>query len=124
QMHYTLSGAYAYGGAIGGGVGGTGPSARAQDAFDVFAPGEWGPTVTDERHRLVAFGVFDLPYGIQLSPVFQVASARPYNLTAGTDLNRAGLNNDRYIDPGPGEQVSVNSQRGDPTTLLDLRATK
>ena len=124
QVHYTLSGAYAYGGVIGGGVGGTGPSARAQDAFNIFAPGEWGPTSTDERHRVVAFGVFDLPYGIQFSPVFQAVSARPYTLTAGTDLNRDGLNNDRYIDPATGQQVSVNSQRGDPTTLLDLRATK
>jgi len=124
QVHYTLAGAYAYGGVIGGTVGATGPSARAQDSFNIFGPGEWGPTSTDERHRLVAFGVFDLPYNIQFSPVFQAVSARPYTLTAGTDLNRDGLNNDRYVDPATGQQVSVNSQRGDPTTLLDLRVTK
>ena len=68
----------------------------AQDAFDPLADGEWGPTGSDERHRVVATGVFELPYGIQLSPVFQAASARPYNLTAGTRPERAtGTNNDR-----------------------------
>ena len=89
-----------------------------------MADGEWGPTGTDERHRVVAMGVFELPYGIQLSPVFQAASARPYTLTAGADLNADGTNNDRYIDPATGKQVSVNSARGDNTLLLDLRTTK
>ena len=120
QAHYTLAGAYAYGGSTGNRSGAQAP----QDAFAPLAPGEWGPTVTDERHRLVATGVFDLAYGIQLSPVFQAASARPYTLTAGSDLNADGTNNDRYIDPANGQQVSVNSQRGDPTTLFDLRLTK
>jgi hypothetical protein len=68
--------------------------------------------------------VFDLAYGIQLSPVFQAASARPYNLTAGVDLNADGTNNDRYIDPATGKQVSLNSGRGDSTIVMDLRGTK
>jgi hypothetical protein len=89
-----------------------------------FGPGEWGPTSNDERHRLVATGVFDLAYGIQLSPVFQTASARPYNLTAGSDLNADGNNNDRYIDPSTGKQVSINAGRGDATYVFDMRATK
>ncbi len=86
-----------------------GAAPLAQDAFDPLAPGEWGPTGSDERHRVVAMGVFELPYGIQLSPIFQAASARPYNLTAGTDLNADGTNNDRYIDPATGQQVSINA---------------
>jgi hypothetical protein len=56
--------------------------------------------------------------------VFQAASARPYNLTAGSDLNRDGTNNDRYVDPATGEQVSINAARGDNTVVLDLRTTK
>jgi hypothetical protein len=72
----------------------------------------------------VATGVFELPAGIQLSPVFQVASARPYNLTAGADLNADGNNNDRWIDPATGKQVSINTARGDSTVVLDLRGTK
>ena len=95
QAHYTLAGARAFGGSWGGRQGATFP----QDAFDPYAEGEWGPTSNDERHRVVVMGVFELPYGIQLSPLFQAATARPYTLTAGSDLNRDGRNNDRYVDP-------------------------
>src|SRR6185295_516171 len=120
SAHYTLGWAYAYGGSIaargGGGIG--------QDALDPLGPGEWGPTGQDERHRVVTTGVFELPKGIQLSPVFQAASARPYNLTAGADLNADGNNNDRYIDPATGKQVSINAGRGDATYVFDMRATK
>ena len=56
--------------------------------------------------------------------MFQAASARPYNLTAGSDLNADGTNNDRWIDPATGKQVSINAARGDHTVVLDLRATK
>ncbi|PYR35218.1 MAG: hypothetical protein DMF90_14410 [Acidobacteria bacterium] len=121
RVMYTLSGAYAYAGQIAGSAS-TVPA--AQDANHIFAPGEWGPTPADERHRLVLFGVFDLPGGVQVSPVFQAASARPFNLLAGSDLNKDGQSNDRYIDPASGQQVSVNSQRGDPFSLLDARVTK
>jgi len=44
-----------------------------------------------------------------------VASARPYNLTADTDLNGDGNNNDRWVDPATGKQVSINAARGDST---------
>ena len=120
QAHYTIARAYAFGGSIAARGGAPVP----QDSFEPFADGEWGPTATDERHRLVAMGVFELAYGIQLSPVVQAASARPYNLTAGSDLNRDGTNNDRYIDPGTGQQVSLNAARGDNTVLMDVRTTK
>jgi hypothetical protein len=120
QAHYTLAGAYSYGGSTGNRSG----AGLAQDQFDQFADSEWGPNGPDERHRFVFTGVFDLAWGIQLSPVFQAVSARPYNLTAGTDLNADGTNNDRWIDPATGQQVSLNSARGDNTYLLDLRTTK
>jgi TonB-dependent receptor-like protein len=127
-VNYILSGAYAYGGQIA-------QSAyfvpASQDADCIFCPGEWGPTPADERHRVVVFSVVDLPFGLQVSPVFQLATARPYNLIAGTDLNGDGqvdpifgLLSDRYVDPLTGQQVSVNSQRGDPFVLLDARVTK
>jgi hypothetical protein len=120
QAHYTIARAFAYGGSIAARGGAPAP----QDAFDPFAEGEWGPTGTDERHRLVAMGVFEVPFGIQLSPVFQASSARPYNLTAGSDLNADGNNNDRYIDPATGKQVAINAGRGDKTMVIDLRTTK
>jgi hypothetical protein len=55
-----------------------------------FSPGEFGPTRIDERHRIVASGLFDLPYGFQISPIVQFATARPYSLNAGIDLDGDG----------------------------------
>jgi len=124
QAHYTYAHAYAYGGSTGNRSGSNQPMVWDQP----FGPGEWGPTGADERHRLVGTGVFDIAYGIQLSPVLQLASARPYNLLAGTDLNGDGNSaangGDRYIDPATGKQVSLNSQRGDNTFVFDMRSTK
>jgi hypothetical protein len=54
----------------------------------------------------------------------QAASARPYNLTAGRDLNADGTNNDRYVDPATGQPVSINSARGGHTFVFDARTTK
>jgi hypothetical protein len=124
QAHYTLAGAYSYGGSTGNRSG----AGLAQDQFDIFSESEWGPNGPDERHRVVATGVFDMAWGIQLSPVLQLASARPYNLLAGTDLNgdgtTTGAGGDRWVDPATGEQASRNSARGDQTFVFDLRATK
>jgi hypothetical protein len=120
QAHYTLAGSYSYGGSTGNRSGAGLPMIWDQP----FADGEWGPNGPDERHRFVFTGVVEGPWGIQLSPVLQAASARAYNLTAGSDLNRDGTNNDRYIDPATGQQVSVNSARGDSTFNVDMRTTK
>ncbi len=120
QAHYTLAGAYSYGGSTGNRSGAALPQVWDQP----FADDEWGPNGPDERHRFVFTGVLEAPYGIQLSPVVQAASARAYNLTAGTDLNRDGNNIDRWVDPATGQQVPVNSARGDNTFVFDLRTTK
>lgn len=128
QAHYTLAGSFSYGGTVGnfsgGGSNAGGGSTRPMRWDQPKAEDEWGPNQTDERHRFVFLGVFEMPYGIQLSPVIQAASARPYNLIAGSDLNRDGLNNDRWVDPSTGEQVSVNAARGDNTFVFDLRTTR
>jgi hypothetical protein len=120
QAHYTFAHAYAFGGSTGNRSGAPAPEVYNQ----FFAPTEWGPTGQDERHRVVATGVFDIPWGLQLSPVMQIASARPYNLTAGVDTNADGTSNDHYINPATGQEVSFNSARGDATFLVDMRATK
>ena len=120
QAHYTVAGAYSYGGSTGNRSG----AGRPQVWDQPFADSEWGPNGPDERHRFVFTGVLEGPVGIQISPVVQAASARPYNLTAGSDLNRDGTNNDRYIDPATGQQVSINSARGDSTFVFDMRTTK
>jgi hypothetical protein len=87
---------------------------------DQFREGEWGPTRLDERHRIVASGVIDLPYGVQLSPIVQFASARPYTPTVGFDVNGDGQTNivDRLCS---GVSVaSVFAVRGDVTAIRAL----
>lgn len=123
RASYTLAWAYAWGGVIQGAPGGGG-IATSRNSDLQFGPGEWGPAATDERHRVVLSGIFELPWGVQAAPVFQFGSARPYTLTAGTDVNRDGTNNDLYIDPATGQQVAVNSARGTATWNLDARLTK
>lgn len=135
QASYILASAYGFGGGAAGDAQGLNNTPGPQQQDLQFGPGEWGPTLTDERHRIVLSGVFNLPLGIQVSPIFQAASARPYNLTAGTDCNGDGVNNDRaFINTATGgvvscntpgaTQVSVNSQRGDPSWDWDTRVTK
>ncbi|MEZ5354749.1 MAG: TonB-dependent receptor [Bryobacteraceae bacterium] len=41
----------------------------------------------DQRHKVVLFGVWEAPGGIQLAPIFRGNSGRPFNLLAGVDLN-------------------------------------
>jgi Carboxypeptidase regulatory-like domain/TonB dependent receptor len=56
-----------------------------------FDPGrERGPSLQDQRHRLVLSGVIQLPRQFQVSSIVTVASGRPYNILAGADLNGDG----------------------------------
>ena len=118
---YVLSGGYTYGGRILGSAS-LGPEPVIWN--QPFADNEWGPVRKDERHRVVVFGVFELPWDVQVSTIMKTATARPYMATAGRDLNADGVNNDRWIDPATGQEVAVNPFRGDPLFLLDMRATK
>ena len=118
KASYTLSQALGYGGIVADN-GGT-----AQNQNCLFCPDEFANPTNDERHRVVLLGVFDLPGRIQVSPVVQLGSARPYNRTAGKDLNGDGNNNDRYVDPATGVQDKLNAVRGDPFFLTDMRASK
>lgn len=128
EASYTLSVALAYGGITGALASAGTSSPEPNNPDQLFAPGEWGPTNTDELHRIVLSSVIQLPWGVQISPVVQAASARAYTLGSGADTNGDGVANrplgDRWVDPATGRQVGVNSQRGNPTFDLDFRATK
>jgi hypothetical protein len=135
QTSYTVSKAIGYGGRTGE----FGAVAIVQN--DYLASSELAPTPRDERHRFSWAGVFDLPWGFQVSPILQFGSPRPYTLTAGADLNGDGINNELCI-PGaasPGgrtcpRDVAINSARGGYDIdgnfvsgrlfLMDLRVSK
>jgi hypothetical protein len=59
---------------------------------------ERGPSLQDQRHRLVLSGLYVAPYDINISSIVTVASGRPYNILAGADLNGDG---DGGTIPGP-----------------------
>jgi hypothetical protein len=43
---------------------------------------ERGPSLQDQRHRLVLSGVYVAPYAVNISAIATVASGRPYNILA------------------------------------------
>jgi hypothetical protein len=61
---------------------------------------ESGPSLLDQRHRVVITYNYNLPHGLTLGTVTQLASGRPFNATTGIDNNGDGLNNDRPVING------------------------
>jgi len=89
------------------------------DATDPFADVQRGASATDARHRVTISGLWSPGAGFMLSSVFRYRSALPYNVVAGVDLNRDGVNYDL-----PPDVVSLNSGRGAAFSQLDLRLSK
>jgi len=115
-------------------------------------PSDFGAVPNDERHRWTAGAVVDLPWGFQVAPVIQWASARPYNATAGvtnllgfgsgpaaaraivptSDPNNllwgVGQSNDAlrycYLVTGTCQQVHFDRLRGQSFFNADARLTK
>jgi len=55
------------------------------DPYDLS--GEYGRASNDVRHRFTLFGSFRAPWGVSLSPLLQLSSGSPFNITIGRDLN-------------------------------------
>jgi hypothetical protein len=87
SLSYVLANSRAWGGQPTASYSGNGIAISPDDQF---RDGEWGPTRLDERHRVVGSGVIDLPYGFQVAPILQFATARPYTPTVGFDINGDG----------------------------------
>ena len=123
NAHYTLSKSQGWFGAT------ADFGLQAQNVLDKFNPINFGPTGEDERHRFVLSGIFDLPWGFQFAPIFQMASARPYSIfpSCGCDINRDGVTNDRdSVNPGIDDQhkLPLNDHRGDSFSQLNVRVSK
>jgi hypothetical protein len=84
------------------------------DPHNAFAPGDYGPSGEDVRHRFVLMGTFQLTGGVQLAMVAQAESARPYTLTTPTG-DRAVVN---------GVKTTLDELRGTPYVQADLRFSR
>jgi outer membrane receptor protein involved in Fe transport len=74
---YTLSEGWAYNGNA------ASYSNTVTDPRFPLLPSDFGPVPNDERHHLSVSSVVDLPWGFQVAPIMQIASARPYSATNG-----------------------------------------
>jgi hypothetical protein len=84
-----------------------------------FVEGEYGPTRLDERHRIVASAVLTLPGNVEVAPIFQWASPRPYSLNAGFDLDGDGANTLDRLCEGV-DTAAVFAVRGNATAIAAL----
>ena len=109
--HYTLSSAKTWGCVLGelfdyvNGV---------CDPNNAFAPGDYGPSGEDVRHRFVLVGTFQLPAGFQLSALGQAESARPFTMTTPVGT-RAVVN---------GVETTMDGFRGTPYVQFDMRVSR
>jgi hypothetical protein len=121
NAHYTLAKSQAWFG------GSQSFQLTAQNQFNKFDPlADFGPTGEDERHRFVLSGIFDFPWGFQVSPIIQLASARPYSIIVGPiDINRDGVANDRESRDGNDQnKLPPNTERGDNFKQVNVRVSK
>lgn len=112
----------------------TGTGRDPRDPFGLplgFDPdAERGPSVQDQRHRLVVNGSYLLPSRVQLFSIATIASGRPYTVLAGADLNGDG--NGGAFPPDRARRVprdAASSLRRNTHTLpmlatVDVRVTR
>jgi carboxypeptidase family protein/TonB-dependent receptor-like protein len=76
---------------------------------------ERGPSLQDQRHRLVLSGLYVLPADVQVSSILTVGSGRPFNILAGVDLNGDG-------DGGTQSPDRARTNPTDPSTSVERNA--
>ena len=106
-----------------------------RDPARPFAADDFGPAFNDERHHLTLAATAHLPWGMEVSPILQAGSARPYNAIAGSNQLSLGGGSaaGALLAPGCTEQGyysgtcqlnPIFALRGDPYFDMDMRLTK
>jgi hypothetical protein len=98
-----------------GGVGGT------VNTYDLRS--EYNYSNLDQRHQFLANAVFFLPLGFEVAGSTRLTSARPLNVTVGSDLNQDGNNNDRPYG-AVGQEFKRNQFRNRSFKTVDARVQK
>jgi len=84
------------------------------DPFNAFAPGDYGPSGEDVRHRLVLAGTVRAPAGFDVTFLSQAETARPITLATPVG-NRVVIN---------GVKSTLDQFRGTPFVQVDLRVSR
>ena len=82
------------------------------DPLDPFAPGDYGPSGEDVRHRFVLAGTWRAPLGVEVSTLSQAESARPFTITTADNSARIQIK---------GAPTSLDQFRGTPYIQADVR---
>jgi hypothetical protein len=91
---------------------------------------EWGAATHDQRHRFVLSGLYQAPFGFNLSTIVTAASGRPYTPLAGFDFNGDGNggafppDRARTNPADPTTAVKRNSEVMDNIFNVDARLSK
>jgi Carboxypeptidase regulatory-like domain len=73
---------------------------------------EWALASNDQRHRVVVGGNLNLPGEARFSPLVQISSGRPFNVTTGRDNNGDTLFTDRPSFAAPGDSEAIITRFG------------
>jgi len=84
------------------------------DPFNAFAPGDYGPSGEDVRHRFVLAGTAHAPAGFDVTFLSQAETARPFTLTTPVG-DRVVIN---------GVKTTLDQFRGTPYIQTDLRVSR
>lgn len=133
KMDLTLN--YTLARAVGYDVDGTSFRNYPRDPARPLDPDDFGPAFNDERHHVTMAIIGHLPLGLELSPIMQIGSARPYNaISQGNDIGLGGGSAaGALLAPGCTEQGYYNKScslnplfnlRGDAYFNLDARLAK
>jgi len=85
------------------------------DPLNAFAPGNYGPSGEDVRHRFVLAGTVHIPGGFELTTMTQAESARPFTITTSDNSQRIEVR---------GKSTALDAFRGTPYIQMDLRVTR
>ena len=85
------------------------------DPLNPFAPGDYGPSGEDVRHRAVLAATWKAPGSFELSTLTQAESARPFTITRVDNSGRIAIN---------GVPTSLDQFRGTPYVQADMRISR
>jgi hypothetical protein len=73
---------------------------------------DYGRASSDVRHRVMAGGNFDAPWGIKVGPMLILSTGRPFNITSGRDFNLDTVFSDRPSFGTAGQAAVIDTEYG------------